>query len=145
MSERMAWGFSNGNRLNVYPYSYFCWNTGDGGSNPFKNSSGAGISFTPYNGEWHHYAVTGNGTKTLLYIDGKQVGAATAYRSVTGTNLVLSSWGVNESNYRWSNGYLSDFRIYATCLSADDIKDLYNAPIEIDNLGNIFANEIYEI
>lgn len=145
MNGRMAWGFENGNRLNLYPSTYFCWNTGDGADNPFKKSDGSKLSFTSYQGAWHHYAITGDGTKTLLYIDGIQVGTATTYRSITGTKLVLSSWAVGSSSYRWSNGYLSDFRIYATCLDAADIKDLYNAPIEIDNLGNIFANEIYEI
>lgn len=145
MSGRMAWGFDDGNRINLYPSGAFCWNTSDGGETPFKNDAGTSIGFTSYHGNWHHYAVTGDGSKTLLYIDGAFVGTATKYKPVTGKTLVLSGWKINNGNYRWSNGYLSDFRIYSTPLSANDVKDLYNAPIEIDNLGNIFANEIYEI
>jgi hypothetical protein len=145
MSGRMAWGFDDGNHINLYPSGAFCWNTSDGAETPFKNDAGTSIGFTPYHGNWHHYAVTGDGAKTLLYIDGVFVGTAIKYKPVTGKTLVLSGWKVNNANYRWSNGYLSDFRIYSTPLSASDVKDLYNAPIEIDNLGNIFANEIYEI
>ena len=145
MSGRMAWGFENGNRTNLYPSTYFCWNTGDGGNNPFQNSSGTGISFTSYQGNWHHYAITGNGVTTSLYIDGVLVGTAKTYKAIEGTKLVLSSWQVGTTNYRWDNGQLSDFRIYATCLDATDIKDLYNTPIEIDNQGNIFAIDFNEI
>lgn len=52
------------------------------------------------------------------------------------------------------NGYLktayngdfniSDFRIYATCLSDSDIQELYNKPISIDNQGVMFAVEAVE-
>lgn len=141
MSGKMAWGFSDGNRLNVYPSTYFCWNTGDGGTTYFQNANGTGVSFTPYNGAWHHYAVTGNGSTTTLYIDGTVIGTARYYRAVTGSQIVLSGWSLSDDNYKWSVGSLSDFRVYATCLSADNIKELYNAPISIDNEGNIYAME----
>ena len=49
LNGKMAWGFSNGNRLNLYPAgTNFCWNTGDGSDNPFKNDNGIGITFSPY-------------------------------------------------------------------------------------------------
>jgi hypothetical protein len=41
-------------------------------------------------------------------------------------------------------GNLSDFRIYATCLSDSDIQELYNKPISIDNQGTMFAVEMVE-
>lgn len=145
MSGKMAWGFADGNRLNLYPTTNFCWNTGDGGTNYFKNSSGTAIRFSSYNGNWHHYAVTGNGTTTTLYIDGVAVGTSVSYKPVTGTQIILSGCTYNNSDYRWTNGSLSDYRVYATCLSAADIKDLYNAPIAIDNTGNIYALDYIEI
>lgn len=143
MDGCMAWGFGDGNRLNLYPSSYFCWNTGDGSNNPFRNSSGTGISFTPYNGAWHHYAITGNGTTTTLYIDGSAVGTAKTYKPLTGTQIYISGWDTT-SSYKWAGGHLSDYRIYATCLSAADIKELYNTPMATDNFGNIFTREIKE-
>lgn len=143
MSGKMAWGFSDGNRLNVYPATYFCWNTGDGGSNPFKNN-GTSVSCSPYNGAWHHYAVTGNGSVNILYIDGKEVGRSTTYKGITGSTIYISGWD-SGTNYAWSGGSISDFRIYATALSASDIKELYNSPISITNKGSIMCGELMEI
>lgn len=134
MGNKMVWGFGNGNRLNIYPTgSTFCWNTGDGSSNPFQNN-GTNVDYTPYNGAWHHYVVTGDGTTTTLYIDGEKKGTAKAYKAITGTQLYISGWDTSTS-YKWTNGYISDFRLYATCLSATDIKELYNAPISITDNG----------
>ena len=65
-SSHMMWGFSNGNRLNLYMSGgNFYWNTGDGNSNPFN------VSATTYgDNQWHHFAVTGDGATAKLYIDG---------------------------------------------------------------------------
>ena len=136
MTGKMAWGFSNGNRLNIYPTNgVFCLNTGDSANNPFKNN-GTSVSFSPYENAWHHYALTGDGTTAKLYIDGKLVGTATTYKSMTGTQIYISGWNAN-SEYKWVGGQISDFRIYATALTADDIKDLYSAPFSITNNGTL--------
>ncbi len=42
-------------------------------------------------------------------------------------------------------GQESDFRMYATALSAEDIKELYNTSVSIDNKGNVYAREVVEI
>lgn len=144
IAGRMVWGFSDGNRLNVYPSDgVFCWNTGDGGSNPFKNN-GTGVSYTEYNGGWHHYAITGDGTTTTLYIDGVKAGTATTYKEITGSNIIISGWDTS-SSYKWTGGCISDFRIYATVLNADDVKQLYNIPASITNTGTLLAYEFNEV
>jgi hypothetical protein len=40
---------------------------------------------------------------------------------------------------------MSDFRLYSTVLSADDVKELYNLPMSIDNNSNLLSREINEI
>lgn len=66
--------------------------------------------------EWHHFVLTG---------------------------IDLSTWTefhINRYNGSWAiRGYLSDFRIYATALSADDVKELYQTPVSISNNGTIFT------
>ena len=143
MNMKMAFGFSDGNRLNLYPTnSIFCWNTGDSADNPFQNS-GTNVTFASYNGAWHHYTITGNGTTTTLYIDGEKKGTAKAYRAITGTKLFLSGWNT-ETPYKWTGGNISDFRIYATALSESDVKSLYNVSASIDKTGVLSAYEFIE-
>lgn len=43
------------------------------------------------------------------------------------------------------NGQESDFRIYATALSAQQIKELYTTSMQIDSSGNVFARELVEL
>lgn len=143
MSSKMAFGFSDGNRLNLYPTnSIFCWNTGDAADNPFKNN-GTNVTFTSYNGAWHHYTVTGDGTTTTLYIDGEKKGVARIYRSITGTKLFLSGWD-NGTSYRWTGGNISDFRLYSTCFSESDVKSLYQVSASIDKTGILSCYEFCE-
>ena len=131
----MAFGFADGNRLNLYPTSgTICWNTGDSAQNPFQ-SGGTNIALSKYNNnQWHHYAITGNGSVTTLYIDGVAVGNAKTYKSISGSQLFISGWST-AAEYKWTGGSISDFRIYATALSAADVKELYNTPISLTNTG----------
>lgn len=143
MDNKMAFGFSDGNRLNLYPTnSIFCWNTGDSANNPFQNN-GTNVTFTSYNGAWHHYAITGNGTTTTLYIDGEKKGTARTYRAITGTKLFLSGWDTGTS-YKWTGGNISDFRLYSTCFSESDVKSIYNVSASIDRTGVLFCGEVME-
>ena len=142
MDGKMAWGFEDGNRLNLYPSSWFNWNTGNGADNPFRDSNGNNLSFTSWNSGWHHYAITGNGSKTTLYIDGVARATAKNYVGITGTKLIISGWDTSGS-YKW-NGGLCDFRLYATCLSAEDVKDLYSTGAIITNTGTLMATEFSE-
>jgi hypothetical protein len=141
MNGKMAFGFENGNRLNLYPSSWFNWNTGDGDANPFMLNN-SNVTFTAYNGGWHHYAITGNGSTTTLYIDGVVRGYAKTYVGITGTQLYISGW--DSSNYKWSGGNISDFRIYATCLSAEDIVDLAKTAASVSKNGVALAYDFSE-
>ena len=98
---KMFWGFSDGNRLNLYSGIY-C-NTGDGHSNPF-----VGVSAPSLNA-WHHYAMVGNGSTVGLYIDGILKGNATTYKSITGTQIYFNGWSaVAEYDF---NGLMYHFKV----------------------------------
>ena len=148
MHGKMAWGGdTSGNRLNLYPStastSGFCWNTGDGGKNPVKTDGGALIKVSPYNdSNWHHYAMVGDGTNGKLYIDGEYKGKAVVYKPLTPQKLYISGWDTSTS-YRW-DGQVSDFRLYSTALSAEDIAELYHTGASVDNHGNFFCGELKE-
>jgi hypothetical protein len=138
-SGHMMWGFSNGNRLNLFMSGgNFYWNTGDSNNNPFNVSAA-----TYGDNQWHHFAVTGDGTTAKLYIDGGFKANAKTYRGITGTTIYLNGWD-SGANYNF-NGQLSDFRLYATALSADDIKRLYNTPASVSKIGQFFGCEFNEV
>lgn len=63
-------------------------------------------------------------------------------------NVNLSLWTqmkINSYGSSWPlKGFLSDFRIYATALTDDQILELYNTSATIDNKGNIYARELVE-
>lgn len=138
-SGHMMWGYANGNRLNLYMASgNFYWNTGDGSNNPF------GVSAATYgNNAWHHFVVTGDGTVTKLYIDGEFKADAKAYKPITGTTLIFNGWATS-TDYDF-NGSLSDFRLYATALSAAQVAELYNTAVSVANNGTLLGYELVEV
>lgn len=138
----MPWGFSDGNRLNVYHASALCWNTGDGSANPFKDGSTT-ITSTTLQNAWHHMCVTGDGTDAKIYIDGVYRGKATTYKGLTGIQIYMSGWDTG-TNYTFNNSSLSDFRIYATTLTAKQVQELYNESAAIDRNANYYTREAIE-
>lgn len=91
---------------------------------------------------WYHYAVAYNSETIKCYVDGELIGSAAKGNSFnTMIPLTLAS-RCNQANY--SDVYLSDFRIYCTALSQDDIKDLYQTSAKVDKLGNIHTFEFIE-
>lgn len=82
--------------------------------------------------DWHHVAITFDGTTMKFYFNGELKGSSTiTNEAYSGTRISLSSY----YSERYSNCSESDFRVYATCLSADDILALYNTPVSIANNG----------
>ena len=133
--NKMFWGFSNGIRLNGMYYGTL-WNTGDGSNNPlYKIGTTTQVS-APSANTWHHYVMTGNGTKCYVYLDGELWAEAKTYKAISGTSIYINGWDSGTS-YSYDNMDMSDFRIYATALSASDVKSLYQNCATIDPDGTI--------
>lgn len=122
------------------------------------NTEGSGVWF--YNGTyvqgaslltndvWHHCVFTFKNGIGTWYVNGTSVistdissrGKSLSINNLTvGNSYTGTSW--NTKNY----GYVSDFRFYATALSAGDIKELYNSSVLIDKSGNMYAYEYQEV
>ena len=90
---------------------------------------------------WHQIALTGNGqTKQYIcYLDGVQCGTY---------NGSANSWSPTGQFYIGdtveATADFSDYRIYATALTPEQIKELYNTSATIDNNGNVYAREVIE-
>jgi hypothetical protein len=55
----------------------------------------------------------------------------------------MNGWDSGTS-YTTNDMSISDFRIYATALTPEQIKELYNTSMSIDNNGNIHVRELVE-
>lgn len=107
-----------------------------------------------YTPGWHFLVGTFDGYVTRLYVDGELDSTS---KNATPTTKTLIGYNQNTKLFigceahastpssPYFNGKLSDIRIYATALSAEDIKELYNTSASIDNHHNVYAREFIEV
>lgn len=107
--------------------------------------------FTSLSNGWHHFALTYDGYTLKYYIDGQLEGSsATASSKLPITynannNIIIGAEATaSTAGTPYFDGKISDVRIYATALSADDIKDLYSLGGRVDNLKNFHTLKIIE-
>lgn len=139
--SKMPWGYSDGNHLNFY--DRYC-NTLDGSNNPYYIPGTTTVIISPPGNMWHHMVQVGDGSTVKIYMDGVLYGQAKTFRGITGNTLILNGYNTS-TNYKLANAKLSDFRIYATALSAEDVRQLYQVGASIDNMGNVHSYEIDEL
>lgn len=140
----MFWGYTNGNRYNMYRSSSKLYNnTSDGSQNPFY-TTGTTVAPAVGLGTWAHYAITGDGTSNKLYVNGSLYATAKTFKAITGTKITMPGWDTGKS-YKGAGTEISDFRIYSTTLSAEDVRQLYEVSAKIDDSGNLHSYEFDEL
>ena len=84
--------------------------------------------------------------KAYIYVNGilETSAVVSTYIRIGGATNVPMSIGNPSSTTvgNITNYYVSDARVYATALSAEDVKALYNTPISIDNHKNLHCMEL---
>lgn len=117
----------NGNSTTLSLYM-----TGTRGGNAFSS-----FSF----GEWYMVTMVNDGTNELYYING-ELKKTIEKKSMPTGNYFIGAWSTSsKQNFK---GYISDFRIYCTALSAADVKALYTDAGYVDKNGNFHAYEFVE-
>lgn len=98
-------------------------------------------AYSPFNfSQWYMVTMVNNGTNEEYYVDGI-LKKTIEKKTMTNSMYRIGAWNSDTSqNFK---GQMSDFRVYATALSADDVKSLYNNSAYIDNQGNIYG-AVYE-
>lgn len=148
---------------NSYGQGIFCTtmgtNTGTDYLASAMNQYDDGISFNSSDGStrmrpsfvisggWHHYAATYDGQTARLYKDGIQ----TTTQSFSTAQMLGSFdhvfFGFSKAGGVWRRNKCkwSDCRVYATALSANDVKNLYQNSAYIDNDGNTYSADYNEV
>ena len=97
---------------------------------------------------WYHLAVTWkSGGNKVIYLNGSQATSVSAGNiTKTSTKASIGRSSVADSLSSGNNfaGQMSDFRIYATALTAAQVKELYNAPASVADTGSCHAAELSE-
>lgn len=122
-------------------------------SNTYKSITST-TTLSSLSAGWHHFVGTYDGFNTKVYIDGVLEGTLAAYTTKTPlyynrTNSIFvgaeaGSSATTPVSTVYFTGRISDVRIYATALSADDVLQLYNIGAKIDNMKNLHCYEIQE-
>ena len=104
-------------------------------------------AFLPTANEWHHYVITYDGQTGKVYKDGIQSSTASFSAATTLDSFIGVVIGFSKAGGVWrsNQSYFSDFRVYITALTADQVTELYNTSVAIDNNGNIYSRELVEI
>ena len=105
---------------------------------------------TDFSSGWHMFTWVYTTSGTSLYVDGvlKQSKTGVSYGIYFHSTAPLILGGqATSTNYTspYLDGKLSDFRIYITALSAEDILALYKNSIYLDNEGNLYGAELREV
>lgn len=118
---------------------------GSGGTIRFDTNNINCTAAYPSDGAWHHIVATFDGSTRKIYLDGilkstlaGTIGNTSSYSSIGGSGTT----GLPNSNYM--NGLIADWRLYSSCLSADDVADLFKAKASIDRNGSLHVYEIKE-
>lgn len=102
-------------------------------------------NITTIDTNWHMYSIVFNKTNLKVFIDGTSIVDATMTQELT--SMVRQYSYIGKSSYSgdsYFDGNISDFRIYSTALSAEDIKQLYESKARIDKNGNVYCNQFIE-
>lgn len=87
--------------------------------------------------EWHHVCFTFKSGVIKVYYDGELYNSDN--RSSTGQFMGGARFTTQDLGHAQFGGSLSDFRVYATALSADDVLALYNTPVSIADSGTMLT------
>lgn len=118
------------------------FDTGSGSSDEWNTN------FSPKKDVWYYMCFTRTNNTKKLYVNGKLVESTTNTGDLADIATKYASIGKSSCDGSASNnefkGSLTDFRIYTTELSQDDILKQYESKAKIDKDGNIYCNSFIE-
>ncbi len=94
---------------------------------------------------WRHFCVTYDGSTAKYYVNGALKNSVAQTGALKAFKYLYIGYSKAGGATRMCKAIVSDFRVYATCLSDADILELYNVGNSIDNKGNLLTYELKEV
>lgn len=116
-------------------FHYYLHNGGQG-----DVTIGSNVNY--YDNQWHMLTATYDGSKVTTYFDGVKTAEGSVSLVTTARTFSLNQ--PSGASGRYFKGQMSDARVYATVLSAEDILTLYHTAARIDNVGNTYVYQYIE-
>lgn len=108
-----------------------------GDDGPSANGSGTWTSTSQIStSQWHHVAITNNGSRTRFFIDGnldREIGHNITFEGTVGITIgrAFTFDGFND-NAKYFNGTIRDFRLYNRELSLGEVRSVKAGPRTLD-------------
>lgn len=93
---------------------------------------------------WNHVVLTHDGENIKVYVNGILKYTKECPTPLIGFKSLFLGYSNAGSASRQCKGKWSDFRMYATALSAENIADLYHTSAAVDNLGSFHTLQLEE-
>lgn len=147
---RTTSGYQNGSYFSIGSIGYMGIDTYDN-SCSLININGTTMATIPFSttlNQWCFATIVVSTTKLSSYINGVLYSEISYTKSNAYTNNtalpVRIGYSIAGGAYRYYNGYMNDFRIYATALDSSYIQYMYNKKHSIDNKGNVYSTKFLE-
>lgn len=94
--------------------------------------------------EWHQYALVYNGANVLTYRDGTQITTHALTGALKPFGYLYLNISCAGGAWRGNNSYMSDFRVYTTALSVDDLNELRKVGGSVDDKEKFHTYDFIE-
>ena len=91
---------------------------------------------------WYMVTLVSDGTKFIGYLNGVQYATKTPDTDARKGWKATGNFYIGDSNI-WFD--VTDVRAYATALSAEEVKELYQVSAQIDKSGNFYCGQLMEV
>ena len=108
---------------------------------PMQKNAGGLFNTTISTGQWYMITLVSDGAKLYGYKDSVLYGTFTPEEAKLGWSTT-GTFYIGDSNI-WFD--VTDVRAYATALSAEDVKELYQVGAQIDKSGNFYCGQLVEV
>ena len=92
----------------------------------FDGTSWHEFGASPNDGEWHHLCLVADGTTMRLFVDATQLGVDKTIASASWVSSTKRLGAVHTGSSGFFDGYISNFRVYDSALTASQVSLIYN-------------------